>query len=476
MTMDNFELKLKKLRLRQPSHELDERVLAAKPEPTFTDEDRDDRQVSLGVVDQTQAASESLEHAIVRNRISRWMGKLGMRQRIAFSGVAITILLAFFLVWQGFATKPLSAMEKMAESIRKAKSYKETHTTQYVVREDPNKPLVIRKSSLNSVMYWLAPDSYRQDSTYSDGRGSKGRTPWNGPGPEIISIFFMDKPGIHINNKAKTFAYNKLNPKLKINIMKPEDWGNLSVKADRDLGTKELNGKKAIGFEIDIKQINPEFPEPGIMEIWIDAESSLPIHTCLTTDSKADGSKYQQLSNYEWNIDLDPKLFDTTPPEGYTDTTPKPPTLEEQILHITEAFKIYSDASLGYYPRIHTFSYGRPLDLRYLLINKVIKIPTDTTEQERSDYIKESLKKIEHSVYTKEIQEPYSKAVEGFHFCYLLQTANSDFAYYGQTVTPKDKEKVLLRWKLDNGQYEVIFGDLRAETISAERLRALEGK
>ncbi len=49
-------------------------------------------------------------------------------------------------------------------------------------------------------------------------------------------------------------------------------------------------------------------------------------------------------------------------------------------------------------------------------------------------------------------------------------------AYYGQTVGPKDKDKVLLRWKLDDGRYEVIFGDLRAETVTAERLHKLEGK
>jgi len=31
-------------------------------------------------------------------------------------------------------------------------------------------------------------------------------------------------------------------------------------------------------------------------------------------------------------------------------------------------------------------------------------------------------------------------------------------------------------WKLDDGRYEVILGDLRSETMTAERLHALEGK
>ena len=43
------------------------------------------------------------------------------------------------------------------------------------------------------------------------------------------------------------------------------------------------------------------------------------------------------------------------------------------------------------------------------------------------------------------------------------------------TVGPGDKDKLLLRWKLDDGRYEVIFGDLRSETVTAKRLHALEG-
>jgi hypothetical protein len=51
-----------------------------------------------------------------------------------------------------------------------------------------------------------------------------------------------------------------------------------------------------------------------------------------------------------------------------------------------------------------------------------------------------------------------------------------EFAYFGATVGPNDKDKVLLRWQLDDGRYEVIFGDLRAETVTAKRLRELEAK
>ncbi|MHC4643233.1 MAG: hypothetical protein ACYS32_16435, partial [Planctomycetota bacterium] len=46
--------------------------------------------------------------------------------------------------------------------------------------------------------------------------------------------------------------------------------------------------------------------------------------------------------------------------------------------------------------------------------------------------------------------------------------------YYGQTVGPNDVEAILMRWKISDNQYRVIFGDLTTETVSAERLTELE--
>jgi hypothetical protein len=47
-------------------------------------------------------------------------------------------------------------------------------------------------------------------------------------------------------------------------------------------------------------------------------------------------------------------------------------------------------------------------------------------------------------------------------------------AYYGKTVTPKDADKVLVRWKVSDSEYRVIFGDLHAESVTPEKLAELE--
>ncbi|MHC4086908.1 MAG: hypothetical protein ACYSWZ_13130, partial [Planctomycetota bacterium] len=46
--------------------------------------------------------------------------------------------------------------------------------------------------------------------------------------------------------------------------------------------------------------------------------------------------------------------------------------------------------------------------------------------------------------------------------------------YYGQTVGPNDVEAVLMRWKISDGQYRVVFGDLTTGNVTAEELAELE--
>ena len=58
---------------------------------------------------------------------------------------------------------------------------------------------------------------------------------------------------------------------------------------------------------------------------------------------------------------------------------------------------------------------------------------------------------------------------------YLVQTGK-DALYYGDSIDPSDNNAVLIQWKVSDGQYKVVFGDLREETVSAEELIRLQGQ
>ena len=82
----------------------------------------------------------------------------------------------------------------------------------------------------------------------------------------------------------------------------------------------------------------------------------------------------------------------------------------------------------------------------------------------------------------KELKWDNPKDGEFAHGSYGMTWINSiqrDFSegvYNGKTVTSRDATKVLLRWRLDDGDYRVIFGDLTAATVSSSRLRELESR
>jgi hypothetical protein len=58
---------------------------------------------------------------------------------------------------------------------------------------------------------------------------------------------------------------------------------------------------------------------------------------------------------------------------------------------------------------------------------------------------------------------------------YLIQKFK-DVVYYGDSVDPRDSNAVLIQWKVSEGEYRVVFGDLREETVSAEELIRLQAR
>jgi hypothetical protein len=407
-------------------------------------------------IDATTATSGPLKPARPWNQIAHWMGGLTMRQRIALGGVGAAAMLAIALVWMGAITKPVSAMEKMAESVRKTKSYKCIFTG-----EEPSPSPEVGKPPITVVsqatQYWLAPGSLRSEVT------TTSPASFEEPNPAETLIYPLGKSGIHIFHGTKRFL--RYPPTAEGASWELYDLGKFSGEADRDLGTRRINGKEAHGFQIDIRKlIEPDAIADsrvhGTAEIWVDPRSNLPVlfRRCEHYPG-IDKPIIMQISDIQWNIDLDPKLFDPTPPRDYTDATPKPPASEEQIHPITEALRIYAKASGWHYPReTHVNRHNAGYELCKLLgvdASWPDKWPTNEAGGRAAKA---------------------AKAFDGFDKINEIQLHNPNAAYYGKTIGPNDKDKVLLRWELDDGRYVVVFGDLRNETVTAERLHDLEGK
>jgi outer membrane lipoprotein-sorting protein len=370
--------------------------------------------------------------------ITRWIGGLTMRQRITMGGVGVAAVLGLVLLWIGTSGNPVSAMERMAENIRQAKSWKATMTMETQFVREPGKPPVT--SALTATVYWLAPNSY-----WMELRGRRDAV------QDATNIFPAGKPGIHLDHKAKKQDY----PLIMLDKL-----GRFSGEADRKLGSKQINGKKAWGFEIDGKKIDPD-AYPGPVEIWLDTQSNLPVSLRYEMKSPVmPAPMIIQMKDFQWNIDLAPELFQAEAPNGYTEQ-PKSeaefPPPEKVLKGIIVALKTYAEFCGGHYPRT-TRSFAEPVrDEMYKAAGK--------------PYPARTLEELRDKTYQK-----LHDAEQGFAVFNRVFMFNPDVAYYGKTVGPNDRDKVLLRWKLDDGRYQVIFGDLRSEAVTVERLRALEGK
>jgi outer membrane lipoprotein-sorting protein len=388
------------------------------------------------------ASDEQIEFAKPWSRIIPSTGGLTMRQRTVFGSIGAAAALALLVFWLGNAPSRVSAMERMADNIRRAKSYKVTWDFErQLVRELGKLPVT---AHAKSTVFWLAPGSFRLEN--------KGDETW--AGQEDTQIYPAGKPGIDIDVKKKTFHSVAGRRGRMSSIILLDELGKYSGQADQTLGTKEINDKQARGFEIDFKKIDPD-GYPGKVQMWIDTESELLVELRYEFVEGGMPAKIT-MRDFHWNVPLDPKLFDPTPPEGYTDITKPPQSLTDRVRIITEGLKIYAEFSGGHYPR-GTMIYG---DVTRDEIFKMIGIKGQPTpEQNRSDQYVKALRANLAATHLNEILRD-----------------NSDAAYHGKTVEPNDADKVLVRWKLEDDQYQVIYGDLRSESVTAERLREVEGK
>jgi hypothetical protein len=51
-----------------------------------------------------------------------------------------------------------------------------------------------------------------------------------------------------------------------------------------------------------------------------------------------------------------------------------------------------------------------------------------------------------------------------------------EIVFYGDSIDPEDSNAVLMQWKLSDGKYQVVFGDLHEREVDAEELIKLQAR
>jgi len=194
------------------------------------------------------------------------------------------------------------------------------------------------------------------------------------------------------------------------------------------------------------------------VKLWVDVETFLPIRFEEDIITEAGMHTHEVSYDFRWNVvvnddDFKPNITDDyNSPEGDWNI---PASNEENAIKGLRLFANYA----GSYP-----------------VNiDPVNLDIDAFKKEAKKYLEESHVSNEEPT-EEETQQNSQLFLMGMpiNFFNDLVTENKEPAYYGKTVTPKDADKVLMRWKLSDSEYRVIFGDLSVKTVTAEKLAELE--
>jgi hypothetical protein len=227
------------------------------------------------------------------------------------------------------------------------------------------------------------------------------------------------------------------------------------------LGIATIDGNEVEVFQTtDPNCASGYFENPQVdIKIWVDVKTHLPVRF----ESNITGQVGDRISvqlvmyDFQWDVPVDAAEFEPVIPDDYTGTVVKELAMTEEnaIQGLKQCIELF-----GNYPESIDF--------------EGLSSAFEKSETPAALRLKEEMKGLSEGDKAKRLMDDPLLLRFLIQFRSRLLKDGTDPLYYGKTVNPKDADKVLMRWKVSNNEYRVIFGDLHAETVTAEKLVELE--
>jgi hypothetical protein len=224
-----------------------------------------------------------------------------------------------------------------------------------------------------------------------------------------------------------------------------------------ELGKSEIDGVEVDGFETTDPAISGGTTGDVKVTLWVDSKSWLPVlmemDMSINEQARSRGTFY----DYQWDVPVEKSDFVPVIPDDYEalfEGMKWPEMTEEAAI---EGLKLVADL-MGSYPK------------QVSIVDLMQEVSPIMFERMKKDHPEDMT---ETELETKMMDMILPVYPIGLFYMALTQDQKEP-VYYGETVGPNDVEAVLLRWKINDAEYRVIFGDLSAMDVSAEKLAELE--
>ncbi len=232
------------------------------------------------------------------------------------------------------------------------------------------------------------------------------------------------------------------------------------------LGRSRIDGVEVEGFQTTDPNYLAGMGGQVNVKIWVDVRTQLPVQSEMDMQI-GEMQVHGVVHNFQWNYPVNADTFRPVIPDDYKPLPGGPmkmPAMNEESA--IAGLKLFADL-FGRYPE--------KLDFMSLM-GELGKLSESNLDRNNP-----ALKKLFESGKGASVEEQTKKTldimmpIQGAGMFYMMLTQEKkDPVYYGNVVTQQDADKILLRWKVSDNEYRVIYGDLHAETVSPEKLAELE--
>jgi len=231
------------------------------------------------------------------------------------------------------------------------------------------------------------------------------------------------------------------------------------------LGKSVIDGVEVEGFQTtDPAYVGNALGKVDV-KIWVDMKTWLPVRMDMHIKASEEIEMEATLYDFEWELPVSAAEFNPVLPADFKagpgDGLTIPPMTEETAV---AGLKLCV-AIMGRYPE----------NLNMMTLIQVTMQELKTSQTPEAQKFRQMLEQAkDDEERAKAVVEPMMPIQMLGGFYATLVQEQKDPAYYGKTVTPAEAGQVLMRWKTADNEYRVLFGDLRAETVTAEKLSELE--